>query len=34
MEKVNPRIKKLEFLLKQMGKIHLRDAAEILMYRR
>ncbi|MDY4280308.1 MAG: DNA-binding transcriptional repressor DeoR [[Pasteurella] mairii] len=30
MEKVNPRIKKLEFLLKQMGKIHLRDAAEIL----
>ena len=28
--KTNSRIQKLEFLLKQMDKIHLRDAAEIL----
>ncbi|SPY33946.1 DNA-binding transcriptional repressor DeoR [Pasteurella canis] len=30
MEKMNSRIQKLEFLLKQMDKIHLREAAEIL----
>ncbi|AFI47208.1 TPA: DNA-binding transcriptional repressor DeoR [Pasteurella multocida] len=30
MEKMTSRIQKLEFLLKQMDKIHLRDAAEML----
>ncbi|MDO5054249.1 MAG: DeoR family transcriptional regulator, partial [Pasteurella oralis] len=30
MDKMNSRIQKLEFLLKQMDKIHLREAAEIL----
>ncbi|MGC7559750.1 DNA-binding transcriptional repressor DeoR [Pasteurella sp. PK-2025] len=30
MDKLNSRVQKLEFLLKQMDKIHLRDAAEIL----